>query len=858
MRPKVGSGHIELAQRWVAGPTPADIMAAGLGSAGNTKIVCTCRSTLHSTPHFLHLRPPASAHNCHQHTKATADTHPTAITMVATRSQRKPAAGKAAADTNPTSPPKRVTGKRARAAEPDAPATAADPAAKKTKTREDPAPAEPKKPAARATKRTQKATEVTKPATKPDAPKPVARATRATRATKEEPEPKPTKTTTRVTRKAPVKVAKSVTKDVEAPQAATTRAKRATRASKDALTQSPVKDPARKPATTRVGRTAPGRKAKSAVAKQPESPPASTSDADALAELPGYPSTPSHIKAPLSNSEALKQLPESYPATPAHIRAPLSTMEALKQLPESYPDTPAHIRAPLSNTEALKQLPESYPDTPAHIRAPISSMEALKQLPESYPDTPAISNTEAPTQLPESSPATPTISYTEALEQLPESSPSTPTFTEALEQLPESSPDTLAHIEAPVSNIQALNELFLPTMAVPASVIKSALRSPLKNFAKTPKKTVTWDAQFQSDDIQASGYNEGVLSDLCIFVDIPSGANRVGTSLFYTTGFEEMGARVFSKWPENVSLTHVVFQEGTQTTINKVIASNGTIKCVTTEWAKEVFSANKRVDEANFLVDFSTVAVSSTPVPRTPSRLGFTPAKTPTAYLQMFESSSAAKSREATPSTPSSGAFDRTPSFMEDKENDFENSTLLKKCSFTAPRPTASRPVMTPSKESLLSRPPIKRPLFDLTPAEPSQTTSAKRPFFDKPIGKSPFLSQSPTKSLFSSETLSKGLFLGQPPKKTALPNQGPSEDPFSGQSSMTNPFVSQAPAQSGQPVIKKPFLHSAGPIRATQTPGRFSKLWANSPHASEAFKRAYKEATQTNVETPAKKRRFY
>ena len=90
------------------------------------------------------------------------------------------------------------------------------------------------------------------------------------------------------------------------------------------------------------------------------------------------------------------------------------------------------------------------------------------------------------------------------------------------------------------------------------------------------------------------------------------------------------------------------------------------------------------------------------------------------------------------------------------------------------------------------------------------------------------------------------------------LPGQGPSENPFMSKTSTENPFMSQASTQPERSSPKKPFLHSAGLVRATQTPGRFSKLWASTSMATEEFKKAYKEATQTNVETPAKRRRHY
>ena len=50
---------------------------------------------------------------------------------------------------------------------------------------------------------------------------------------------------------------------------------------------------------------------------------------------------------------------------------------------------------------------------------------------------------------------------------------------------------------------------------------------------------------------------------------------------------------------------------------------------------------------------------------------------------------------------------------MEDKENHFEEDGIIDHLSMTGPRKKVPPPMKTPTKESLLSRPPIKRPLFD-------------------------------------------------------------------------------------------------------------------------------------------------
>lgn len=105
----------------------------------------------------------------------------------------------------------------------------------------------------------------------------------------------------------------------------------------------------------------------------------------ALAELPGYPTTPAYIKAPMSNKDGLAELAD-YPSTPAHIAAPMDTKAALAEL-AGYPETPVHITAPMSNRTGLAALP-GCPTTPAHITAPVSNKHLLAEL-AGYPTTPA-------------------------------------------------------------------------------------------------------------------------------------------------------------------------------------------------------------------------------------------------------------------------------------------------------------------------------------------------------------------------------------------------------------------------------------------------------------------------------------
>ncbi|RMZ72340.1 brct domain-containing [Pyrenophora seminiperda CCB06] len=369
-----------------------------------------------------------------------------------------------------------------------------------------------------APKRATRGRKVEEPAIVQDAPKPAATRTRKTAATKNAPapnvaepavveeiqvdpqEPKPTRKalarkaipTKPATKKAappvveettvveptkPVPRVRKTTAPVIAPRA--TRARNAPHVPQE----SPLKAPARK-RVKKAGAT-------------PVATVEHESYEELFAEFPIYPTTPSHIVAPITSREAIAELP-NYPSTPSHIVAPLSSREALAELP-NYPTTPAHIVAPISSREALAEMP-GYPDTPAHIKAPISAMNAMAEMPD-YPKTPAHIVVDAPktesgnaqdietleittVKFAERLPASVDVSTTPTT-MTPVMVPATPyhggspegmeivelpgtppvqivwgvTNQEAFEELPGEYPATPIHISAPVTSKDALAEL---------------------------------------------------------------------------------------------------------------------------------------------------------------------------------------------------------------------------------------------------------------------------------------------------------------------------------------------------------------------------------------------------------------
>ncbi|KAF9735611.1 hypothetical protein PMIN01_07016 [Paraphaeosphaeria minitans] len=535
----------------------------------------------------------------------------------------------------------------------------------------------------------------------------------------------------------------------------------------------------------------------------------------AFNQLPEYPKTPAHVAEAYGNQKAFKELAAEYPSTPdefvdahenqqafeqmadypktpTHISAPLSSREALRELPIDYPTTPAHIIAPVSTREALRELPIDYPNTPAHI---MTIKQGLDQLP-SYPNTPAPNDVaSSPAQAHGTPEALPSDSATEEFEsalEITEAEVAEVEVTEAElmevdgeEYIVKTTP--LSKVNFSVnSSLDLAPKLAPPKSAACASPTKSALRSPLKNGTKTPKKQVTWPEDFETEEDDDTFDLAMLLHGTRFLVDVTSKGED--QSLFYVTSLEDFGAQVVREWTENTTLTHVIFKDGSQDTIDKVRASNGAVKCINTGWLMEVEATKKRVDESKFAIDLDTVSVC-TPVSRAPRRRDFfTPAKTPTRFLSTIESSSAAKSIEDFPDTPTSSDFDQSMDTIEDKENNkWEGSTFAKKFSLSAPArkpwrkaqaPTTA--AKTPTKEnqrreapvqsSVFSERPIKSAMFSQPPVKNSFGHTAAESLFDQPPIKGPLFAPTPKlgeaaakDSLFSHGPIKRPLFAPTP-----------------------------------------------------------------------------------------------
>ncbi|KAL6150903.1 hypothetical protein ACJQWK_10779 [Exserohilum turcicum] len=457
------------------------------------------------------------------------------------------------------------------------------------------------------------------------------------------------------------------------------------------------------PATTEASATP---AAKSSVSLQAETPYQTASPTQEIsADMPGTP--PAQIVWDVTDQEAFEELPAAYPTTPAHIAAPLTSKAAMAELP-NYPKTPAHITAPITPRRALAELPD-YPTTPclaleAAIQEEITaSVKKQTPSPVHYPS----SRKEVSFGCEETSEIADISEMTEASEFSElhvASTAKTASFSELKTFMP----------------IKPLQ--LAPTFAAPepASPKKSALRSPMKAMdAKTPKKTVAW-TDFQADESDLFLY-DGILQGMVFYVDVTRNGRE--QNFLFRGLLEDLGAKVVTDI-SHAGLTHVLFKDGSMSTLEKCLVSKGAIKCVNVGWVLDSETNKKRMDEDPYLVDLS-VAKPATPVQATTMK-PFTPFKTPSKYA--LPPSSQCK----TPSTPTSSEFDR--SFNDDKENCevgafFDKSPLAprtvpnKKSSFLFSKSA----IKTPSKPLFLTGTPSKQTLSAMKPAPHAFSTVKKR-----------------------------------------------------------------------------------------------------------------------------------
>jgi hypothetical protein len=422
--------------------------------------------------------------------------------------------------------------------------------------------------------------------------------------------------------------------------------------------------------------------------------------------------------APAKKAAVPKQKAAPKPKAPARAgkRATRATV------PEPSPE-PAAIASPEAAKEEPAELPaETFPEPDivmeeAPVAEAVENLEPVispqaAQTPEPEPPVaiiamPALSLFPPPSlSAPMPSPSVPVSSSPAPISPLaaPVSSPPArlPSLAAPVSVSPVPRP---AFFPAPIPSLSA------PVMTQPESPIKSALRSPQKAEESPKKKTVTFNAHPYSAFESSLLVADGPLTDTIFYLDIKS-RGRSENHIFVGL-LEDMGAQVIRSWESKyVGPTHVLFKEGSPETLQKVIASNGTVKCVNVGFAIDCEKHNKRMDESDYLVDLQPAAVPKTPE-ATNKRLAYTPARTPSHFFSLKTPSTGL----STPTTPTSSEWDRSILYSEidDKEN--------------APADSPPKPVQrsAPAKPQTMFNWIGKSPIKPMTVARPLASAARKR-----------------------------------------------------------------------------------------------------------------------------------
>ncbi|KAF2703880.1 hypothetical protein K504DRAFT_462949 [Pleomassaria siparia CBS 279.74] len=249
-----------------------------------------------------------------------------------------------------------------------------------------------------------------------------------------------------------------------------------------------------------------------------------------------------------------------------------------------------------------------------------------------------------------------------------------------------------------------VQENSMPLPPFIASPVKSALRSPKKLETKTPKKSVTWISA-QEDFESSLLVQDGPLIGTVFFVDVTS--NGTSQNHLFTGLLEDLGAQVIRDWTgNNMGLTHVLYKDGSPSTLEKVHATKGEVKCVNIGWALDCEKEKKRMDEESYLVNLGAMKILPALQPKKMAN-PYTPARTPSRFLLEDDMSMA-----SIPNTPTSSEWDRSIVYDE-KENSFNSSFLAKitkQGQQTCPPKPQSQPDNVRFGGGFLNKSPIKMP----------------------------------------------------------------------------------------------------------------------------------------------------
>ncbi|KAF2795694.1 hypothetical protein K505DRAFT_323879 [Melanomma pulvis-pyrius CBS 109.77] len=415
------------------------------------------------------------------------------------------------------------------------------------------------------------------------------------------------------------------------------------------------------------------------------------------------------------------------PAETSNVAGPLledpEPVLELPALPPSVPEVPVLPPSVLEQQPILTPCLEQHPilPTPITVHHPIFTLPITENHVSSSPVLEQHHIHSSPIRVQHPTPALPVAEN----HTLPPP---------VLEQHPIFTPPVIeTHVIAPpVLETRSLTPPTMVNQILPSliftSPVKSALRSPKKLEAKTPKKSVTWTAP--QDDFESSLLvQDGPLTGTVFYVDVAS--NGKSQNHLFTGLLEDLGAQVVRDWSgNNMGLTHVLFKDGSPTTLEKVLATHGDIKCVNVGWALDCEKDKKKVDETSYLVN---LLPSNAPIQPKKAINPYTPARTPSRFLLDDEESVASVASVASlPNTPTSSEWDRSIVYDEkenDKENSFTSSSFLAKITKKGLQSCPPKAQTDMKLSGYLNKSPMKTPLkpsyLKMTPIRP--WTSAKR-----------------------------------------------------------------------------------------------------------------------------------
>jgi hypothetical protein len=116
------------------------------------------------------------------------------------------------------------------------------------------------------------------------------------------------------------------------------------------------------------------------------------------------------------------------------------------------------------------------------------------------------------------------------------------------------------------------------------------MRSPEKRSGLSPKKVSWHQASPNPESITLAEPAEkapGILSGQVFFLDVNS-IDGVNSNHLFMPLVEQLGGECILEWTSNsMGVTHVLFMNGEMRTLEKVIATNGQVRCVNISWLLE-------------------------------------------------------------------------------------------------------------------------------------------------------------------------------------------------------------------------------------------------------------------------------